>query len=208
MHTMTRGQVYSSKQARLVRTLTAERDVPVAGRNEQEAWLIARYEDLLGNHDVFDPEHDRVVSTREASAVITWLFTQPRKNEGERTHEDVETEWLARPVAPAQLEPGVYEIEAGKIYVVKLNREGTRLYAKRLVEINADRVAESGDTVQIEFEYDRGAIFNIKPEHRMPLERAEQLTLRYGRCINCGRKLKAAKSVRQGIGPVCIKSFR
>lgn len=197
MTTMTRGQVYSSKQARLIHTLSDERDVPVAGRDEQEAWLIARYEDLLGNHDVFDPEHDRVVTTREASAVIDWLFKQPR----------VVTQ-VERREAPAQLEPGVYEPEAGRIFVVKPNREGTRLYAKRLVEINADRVAESGDTVQIEFEYDRGAIFSIKPEHRMPLERAEQLTLRYGRCINCGRKLKAAKSVRQGIGPVCIKSFR
>jgi hypothetical protein len=197
MHTMTRGQVYSPKQARLVRTLTAERNVPVAGRDEQEAWIIARYEDLLGNHDSFNPEHDRVISTREASAVIDWLFKQPKR---------VITP--ARAEKPADLTPGVYEPEAGRIYVVKPNREGTRLYAKRLVEINADRVAESGDTVQIEFEYDRGAIFSIKPEHRMPLERAEQLTLRYGRCINCGRKLKAAKSVRQGIGPVCIKSFR
>lgn len=105
------------------------------------------------------------------------------------------------------LTPGVYEVN-GHVYTVKFNQSKTRLYALRLVEINADRLAESGDVVQIEFEYDRGAVWAIKPEHRMPLERAEQLSLRYGKCLNCHRKLKAAKSVRAGIGPVCIKSFK
>lgn len=107
----------------------------------------------------------------------------------------------------AELTPGVYEVD-NVVYVVKFNQSKTRLYAKRLVEINADRLTESDDVVQIDFEYDRGAIWTVKPEHRMPLERAEKLAVRYGRCLNCGRHLKAAKSVRQGIGPVCIKAFR
>ena len=35
-------------------------------------------------------------------------------------------------------------------------------------------------------------------------EQAKALSIRYGRCIVCGRKLKAAKSVEAGIGPVCM----
>jgi hypothetical protein len=104
-------------------------------------------------------------------------------------------------------DPGVYERADGVIFVVKPNRAKTALYAKRLVEINADRALEEGGRVQIEFEYEAGAVFTLAPEDKMPLERAKELTLRYGRCIVCGRKLKAAESVERGIGPVCIKSF-
>jgi hypothetical protein len=104
-------------------------------------------------------------------------------------------------------EPGVYELPDGTIYVVRPNQAKSRLYAKRLVEINAERALEEGGRVQIDFEYEKGAIFKIKPEHKMELERAKELTVRYGRCIVCGARLKDAKSVERGIGPVCIKSF-
>jgi hypothetical protein len=109
--------------------------------------------------------------------------------------------------APAEpVTPGVYEVE-GEVFVVKPNREKTRVYAKKLVEIRSERLTETGEHVQIEFEYAPGAIRKIRPEHRMDVERAKALTIRYGRCIVCGRRLKAAQSVEQGIGPVCIKSF-
>jgi hypothetical protein len=129
-------------------------------------------------------------------------------------------------------EPGVYE-NADGIYVVKFNREKTRLYAKRLIEINADRSTEAGECeghespdgahmgetvfcdgtcvaqprAQIEFEYESGAIYKLDPADKMPLDKAKALTIRYGRCIVCGRHLKAAESVERGIGPVCRKSF-
>ena len=41
----------------------------------------------------------------------------------------------------------------------------------------------------------------------MPLAEAEELSTRYAKCIVCERTLKAAKSVRASIGPVCIKMF-
>lgn len=102
--------------------------------------------------------------------------------------------------------PGVYETQSG-IFVVKFNQSKTRLYAKRLVEIGGTRLTETDEDVHIEFEYAPGAVYNLTPDDRMPLDRAEALTLRYGRCIVCGRTLKAAKSVRAGIGPVCVKYF-
>lgn len=103
------------------------------------------------------------------------------------------------------LTPGVYDVD-GHVYVVKFNQGKTRLYAKHIVE-SPDRLNANGDLVDIDFVYKAGAIFKIKPEHKMALEDAKVLTIRYGRCMVCGRRLKAGKSVEQGIGPVCIKSF-
>lgn len=105
-------------------------------------------------------------------------------------------------------EPGVYEDGDGNVFVVKPNREKTRLYAKRLIEIDAERATEAGERVKIDFEYAPGAIFGLTPDMKMPLEKAKKLAVRYGRCIVCNRALKAAKSVEDMIGPVCIKSFR
>lgn len=104
------------------------------------------------------------------------------------------------------LEPGVYEVD-GVVYVVKPNRAKTGLYAKRLVEIGGRRLSEDGGRVRIEFVYAPGAVQLILPEHRMPADRARTLTLVYGRCLNCGRRLKDAESVERGIGPVCAKAF-
>lgn len=106
----------------------------------------------------------------------------------------------------AELTPGVYEVN-GQVYIVKPNRAKTGLYAMRLVEIASERLNANDDLVNIEFVYAPGVIFDLKPKYKMPLERAEALTIRYGRCIVCNRRLKAGKSVKQGIGPVCIKSF-
>jgi hypothetical protein len=136
-----------------------------------------------------------IVNKAAASAAITALKAMPKAAPVKADTPEV-----------APLTPGVYEVE-GTVYVVKPNRDKTRLYAKRLVEINGERLTVEGEHVAIEFEYAPGAIYNIKPEHKMPVERAKKLTIRYGKCIVCNRKLKAAKSVEDGIGPVCIKSF-
>jgi hypothetical protein len=109
--------------------------------------------------------------------------------------------------APEKLTPGVYEVD-GQVYVVRPTKDKQRTYAMRLVEVSGSRLTEGeAGKIQIDFEYDKGAIFKIKPEHRMPFERAKELTILYSRCIVCGRHLKDNKSVEQGIGPVCIKSF-
>jgi len=102
---------------------------------------------------------------------------------------------------------GVYELPTGEIYVVKPNRAKTRLYAKKLVE-TTERLTKQGKRVDFDFVYERGAIYKLKPQHKMFIERAKRLMIRYGRCIVCGRRLKVAKSVERGIGPVCIKYFR
>jgi len=103
-------------------------------------------------------------------------------------------------------DPGMYRHD-GVVFVVKPNRDRTGLYANRLVEIGGTRVTDAGTFVNVDFQYDRGAIFDIDPADRMPFEEAKALTIRYGRCVVCGRFLKAGESVERGIGPVCRKRF-
>jgi formylmethanofuran dehydrogenase subunit E len=103
-------------------------------------------------------------------------------------------------------QPGVYERD-GVIYVVKHTQDKQRLYAKRIRELESTRITEAGTIVEIEFDYAPGAVYRLRPEDKMPLERAKEYTIRYGRCLVCGRTLKKAESVERGIGPVCIKSF-
>jgi hypothetical protein len=120
----------------------------------------------------------------------------------------------------ATLVPGVY-CRDGQIFVVKGNRAyiswrkhnlgqprpaEARLYAKRLAE-SPPRVTEAGTEVSFELVYAPGVIYDLAPADRLPLADAEQLATRYGKCIACGATLKAAKSVREAIGPVCRKYF-
>jgi len=106
------------------------------------------------------------------------------------------------------VKPGVYELATGEIYVVKPNRDNTRVYAKQLVETKSERLTEQDEHVHFDFVYAPGAIFKLKPENQMDINRARDLMIRYGRCIVCGAHLKVAASVERGIGPVCIRYFR
>lgn len=175
----------SKPQTSFLLKLAGSRVAPRFGETAEER--VQRLGDLLAE--------DRI-GKRLASELIDWFKEQPF----DIPEEDVSTPHVV-------VGPGVYELPSGAIYVVKMNRGKTRSYAKRLVEIHTDRLNENDEHVQIEFEYAPGAIYEIRPEHRMDVDRAKALTLRYGRCIACGRHLKAAQSVERGIGPVCIKSF-
>lgn len=100
--------------------------------------------------------------------------------------------------------PGVFK-KNNDIFVVKMNKDKTRLYALKLVEAPSTRLTETGKEVDFEFEYAKGVVWELTEADRMTREDARQYTIRYGRCIVCGRRLKVAESVERGIGPVCVK---
>lgn len=172
----------TDSQLNLIKRLCNEREVPA--------------DNLQLMSDVM--EGRKILSTRRASDCIGWLLRLPllpRESQGGEIDPN--------------LVPGVYEVN-GEIFVVKKNREKTRLYAKRLVERGNGvvRATESGERVRgFDFKWAPGAVYRIKLSDRMPVERAKELIVLYGRCIACGIALTAAKSVEQGIGPVCIKKF-
>jgi hypothetical protein len=97
-------------------------------------------------------------------------------------------------MAKINVTPGFYLCNAGAFKVQAAKVSGN-LYAMKL------------DTNTGKFEYDKGAIFNLRPETRMTKEQAAEYGRRTGVCLICGRTLTDPTSVAQGIGPICIKGF-
>ena len=146
----------------------------------------ARLAKLLAEHDV-----EIYVDAAKAEEIIAWLGR--------------------RPVAPTpsvteKLAPGVYRCQ-GVTYVVKPTKDGARLYASEIHEISGQRLTQAGETVSFELRYARGMMRHLRLSHRLTLAEAEPLMIRYGRCVCCHRRLKAAESVRAGIGPVCASRY-
>jgi|SRR5215831_14196050 len=101
---------------------------------------------------------------------------------------------------------GVFKKD-GRVYVVKPNREKTKIYAKEIIESPA-RMTENGAVVDFETRYAPGVVFKLTEADRLDLEDAKDWLTKFARCIVCGRSLKAAKSVAHAIGPVCAKYFK
>jgi len=118
--------------------------------------------------------------------------------------------WVPQPeyIDAQSLEIGLYELPDGAVYLVRLNEAGTHVYAQRLVVAASNRIMADGSTKAIDYEYERGSITRIRPEHRMSKERADELSIVFGRCVICGKKLKVKESVEAGIGPKCRKNYR
>jgi hypothetical protein len=131
-------------------------------------------------------------------------------------HNDVEREILNAEIAnvveaqrnekSVSVTMGVFKKD-GRIYVVKPNKEKTRVYAKEIVESPA-RMTESGMKVDFEARYAPGIVFKLTEADRWDLADAKDFLTKFARCIVCGRHLKAAKSVERSIGPVCAGYFR
>lgn len=108
-----------------------------------------------------------------------------------------------------QLEAGMYKVD-GTIYKVQKAVHGSgNMYAKKLVyfDENGYEAKTAGDGGGWSFEYAKGAMRFIKPEHKMTLEQAKEFGALYGTCCVCGRTLTNEDSIEAGIGPVCASKF-
>jgi len=106
-----------------------------------------------------------------------------------------------RTVPAAGLEAGMYKI-GQDIFRVKISGAG-RPYANALMTENI--LNGNYADAAVWFEYAPGAIYRIKPEHRMTVEECAAFGVLYGTCCVCARTLTDPKSVAKGIGPVCEK---
>jgi hypothetical protein len=193
---------------------------------EHIGWLIGQDPDAERSGFLSDMirnlRNAKILSPNQLRIVLQ-IAAERREREARNAERDARR--AAKPGAgdQSQLVPGVYKLD-GEIFVVKGNRDylswrkfcrehgecprpaEARLYAKRLVE-SAARETEAGTEIPFALEYAKGVIFDLSLDDRMPLAEAEELSTRYAKCIVCERTLKAAKSVRASIGPVCIKMF-
>lgn len=110
-----------------------------------------------------------------------------------------------QPQQAATVQMGVFRKD-GHIYVVKPNRERTRVYAKEIIP-SSPRLTEAGEKVDFETHYAPGIVWQLRESDRWDWADAKTFLTKYARCIVCGHGLKAAKSVEHAIGPMCAKYF-
>jgi hypothetical protein len=113
---------------------------------------------------------------------------------------------------PQTLEIGVYRlpdpaVEGGTLYVVKPNKEGTYKYASKIVPVTSERLTEEGQVVKVEFQYEKGAIYKLRPNMLLEFAEVEALSIQYKHCLICGHGIKVAKSVKRGVGPYCYARY-
>lgn len=93
---------------------------------------------------------------------------------------------------------GMYQVD-GRIYKVLPSRSGNgRHYAQELVGESA---------TGYRFQYAKGAMYRIRPEHRMTAEQAAEWGKLTDHCMCCGALLTDPKSIVKGIGPDCAKKY-
>jgi hypothetical protein len=100
----------------------------------------------------------------------------------------------------------MYRLPSGEIFKVQRSKTSGHLYAKNLRPIGGQRITETGHAVAWEFTYAQGAMRALTAQHLMSVEEAREFGIAHGVCCVCGSPLKDARSVSQGIGPICIKS--
>lgn len=137
--------------------------------------------------------------SRAVSSLIDRLLALPNKPRPTAVTEHAPAD------TDMQTGEGIYVLDGNVVKVVKARSTGN-LYAKRLV-VSAPRVTADGVEVDADFVYAPGVIARLTPAMKMTVDEARAFAVQHGICANCGRKLKAAKSVEAGIGPVCIKKF-
>lgn len=138
---------------------------------------------LATEREMSDPtEHVLKLTSKEASQFIDYLKTIPKPQSTGK--------------ARVEIEDGMYVLD-GEIFKVQHAVHGSgRQYAKRLVP-----GAEYGERAT--FEYARGIVYRLTPEHRMTMEQAKEFGAMYGTCVRCGATLTAEDSIDRMMGPVC-----
>ncbi|UVF61756.1 hypothetical protein SEA_NOVASHARKS_51 [Gordonia phage NovaSharks] len=115
--------------------------------------------------------------------------------------------------------PGYGDILGADYIKVQMIREGSRLYAKRLVKLYPEKLelepnpknaislwcAQNGMSKPVKWQYTPGLIRDIG-EHmvtKLSIEDAAQFGHLYGICMECGAILTNEESIERGIGPIC-----
>lgn len=124
--------------------------------------------------------------------------------------------WLTESVTPTITEDGFYVLN-GETFKVQQNQTGTKLYAKRLVELFPENLKrslnpkkaiyewcrENGVAKPARWEYEHGLIWRIGEAEKLNEADATMYGQLYGICRICGALLTNEDSIERGIGPIC-----
>lgn len=104
---------------------------------------------------------------------------------------------------------GIFD-KNGEIWLVKQTKDKKRLYAMRMREVakGNERMTTTGVKVNFDFEYVKGGVYGLDETMRMPIEKAKDLYIKYGKCIICGKTLKRKEWIEKGVGCKCAENFK
>jgi hypothetical protein len=101
------------------------------------------------------------------------------------------------------LEPEIKEVGAyllnNSIYQIRMALNSRKL---QVWTINRNHDGFDYDTTK------QSVLFELKPEHRLTLSKAIELSVQFGCCVHCGRALTRAVSVARGMGAVCAGKYQ
>lgn len=135
---------------------------------------VAFINNLVVERAYAEPIDFATLTSKDASQLINALIAMPMAGQAKRI-----------------TELGVYKTPNETIYRVHQSRETGNLYAKMF------------DIDEMKFVYEAGAMRMLRPEWKMTLEEAKRFGVETGICCVCGAYLTDARSVAEGIGPVC-----
>lgn len=128
-----------------------------------------------------------------ASQLISALLAAPRKPKHQASGQ--------------ALKPGIYQAPNGDLVKVQQSKNSSNVYALVMVNFSGERLTLTGEIVNWKWEYNPGLINHVTAAMKLDAQAAMDFGLKHGQCLWCHRKLEAAKSVLQSIGPVCAKKF-
>lgn len=112
-------------------------------------------------------------------------------------------------VPAVQLEEGAFYLIGTRVFRTHMGSSG-RLFAKELIQLGVPEEASNGIR-RFRWEYARGAIHQIRPDHRLTKEQAVMFGQHFSTCVRCGIALDPTITDRNGnrryIGPVCEKKM-
>lgn len=180
------------KQLGYLKLLVAERDWPTAGKNEEEARIVATCENTM---------EGKAIRLNEAAVAIAYLKAKPKRALVKVT--DLAEGWYLRPPTTDST------LETGIIWMVYRTLHGrNELVAKELLITEAGSDDDGMPTFQGEWIY-RGkrGLIGLTPEMLLTQEQAKKMGCLYGVCVRCARSLTRDESKHVGYGKTCANKM-
>lgn len=206
---------YSAPASTYSSEITAKQITFLTNLLDEATALLARRETVTGCEWPEATEHVArirggmdLMTRKEASAAIDTAMDNNKqlRTELEGLGVDVRPQRERRTAFVAEV--GIYRV-GDRIFKVLPSRESSRHYAKELVGFHWEdgRPVADDQSVNLKFQYAKGAMALIGEEHRLSPEAERQFGKLIGFCIACGKLLTDPRSIDWGKGPKCSDNY-
>lgn len=201
----------TDRQIELVRKLILERSGIYRAAGQADA--AALIETYPATHDIHSLTRGEISQSIDAMIATNKVLRNklrsavPVNNEHDPITEAGMYKWgeTFYKVSPRKYNPE--QLRAEKVVTTRVKTYDPTIGA--VVEAVHDKgVLKGKPKYKTRFVYNSAAMRQLSPADKLTLEEAATYGMLYANCVNCGRALTNAESVRLGIGPICRGAFR